>query len=45
MNFARDASSGDVKIAIDTLPILLALPVGKRLHIDVKFGHKIWAQT
>jgi hypothetical protein len=45
LNFTRDASSGDVTIAIDAFPILLALPIGKRLCIGVKFGHKILAQT
>jgi len=45
MNFTRDASSEDVTIAIDALPILLALAIGKRFHIGVKFGHKIWVQT
>jgi len=45
MNFARDVSSGNVRIAIDALPILLALLIGKKFCIGVKFWHKILAQT
>jgi hypothetical protein len=45
MNFVRHASSGNVTIPINALPILLALPIGKRFYIGVKFGHKFFVQT